>query len=99
MATKLQQRFSKSKIWRRVMYLCLDAEAMPYLGNKRFFNNLFASLAESMPEPEIVLLLFEFLQCADITPEEQAEALKLLQLNQTALTEQQRETFYNRLYE
>lgn len=99
MATKLQQRFSKSKIWRRGMYLCLDTENIPYLGSKRLFNSIFANVAENMPEPEIVLLLFEFLQCKYITPGEQEEALKLLQLNQTALTYKQREIFYNRLYE
>jgi len=99
MATPMQQAFAKSGLYRRLMYSGLISEGLPVTGYKRLFNSIFAEIAEPMPEPQIKLLLFEFLQCYDITAEEQAEALKLLQLSQTTLTNAQREIFYNRLYE
>lgn len=81
------------------MFNSLLFEGLPFTGNKRFFNELIKDIAEPMPEPQIKLLLYEFLQCADITDKERAEAITLLQLSQTTLTREQREIFYNRLYE
>ena len=99
MATKLQKRFSKCKLLRRAMFNSLLFEGLSFTGNKRFFNELIKDIAEPMPEPQIKLLLYEFLQCEDITEKERSEAIALLQLSQTTLTREQQEIFYNMLYE
>lgn len=99
MATPMQRAFAKSGLYRRLMYGGLISEGISFIGYKRLFNSIFSEIGEPMPEPQIKLLLFEFMQCYDITAEERAEAIKLLQLSQTTLTNEQREIFYNRLYE
>ena len=69
-------------------YTMLD-NGIQIKGFKRLFNSIYGDILDTMPEPQIKLYLFELLQCYDITPEERAEAIKLLQMSETTLTAEQ----------
>lgn len=90
MATKMQKAFAKSAIRRKMALFSMLDMNMPIKGYKRLFNGIMGDVLEGVSEPQIKLYLFELLQCADITPEEQAEAIKLLQMSETTLTARQR---------
>jgi len=76
---------------RRAMLQCLATEgAATGRGYKRLWHGIIADVFGDMPEAEIKRQLFSFLQCYDITPEERAEVVRLLQSSSTALTEDQR---------
>ena len=98
MVTPLQDAFAKSKVLRRGMFLVLNAEAVPVKGYKRTWYTVYKDVFETMTEAQIKSLLFDFLQCVDITDDERAEIKQLLQLSQTALTEEQTRQLQNLLY-
>lgn len=58
---------------------------------KRLFNKIAADVFGNMSEAAIKKLLYELLQCYDIPPEMKQEAIKLLQLSETAFTTEQRQ--------
>lgn len=92
MATELQRQFARSRILRRAMLQWLAAEgALTGKGYKRLWNTIIADVYGDMTEANIKRQLYSFLQCYDITPDERAEVLRLLQLSETALTEDQRQ--------
>lgn len=90
MATKMQRAFAKSAIRRKMALCTMLIENMPIKGYKRLFNGIMGDVLADMSEPQIKLYLYDFLQCCDITAEEQAEAIKLLQMSETTLTARQR---------
>ena len=77
---------------RRGMMEVLAGEgALTGRGYKRLWNSIIADVYEGITEAGIKRQLYSFLQCYDITPDERAECLRLLQLAETALTEDQRQ--------
>lgn len=98
MATRLQMAFSKSAIRRRMALDMMQSENITVRGYKRLMNGVYTEVLQQMPEPRIKLFLYSVLQCYDITPDERAEALKLLQMAETALTAEQREQIYYYLW-
>ena len=92
MATELQRQFARSRILRRAMLEWLAGEgALTGRGYKRLWNGIIADVYEGITEAGIKRQLYSFLQCYDITPDERAEVLRLLQLSETALTADQRQ--------
>ena len=92
MATELQRQFARSRVLRRGMFEWLATEgALTGRGYKRLWNSIIADVMQDQTEASIKRHLFSFLQCYDITPAERAEVLRLLQLSNTALTEDQRQ--------
>lgn len=97
--TRLQRGFSKSRIRRRLAAEFMRYEKIPLKGFKRLVNGIFSECIENMTDPQIKRMLYEFLQCTGITAEERAEALKLLQSADTALTGAQLEAMKHSLTE
>ena len=92
MATKLQRQFCRSRIFREPMNLALMQECAPIRrGSRRLYNSIYADVFADLPEPYIKRFLYAFIACDDVTAEDRAEALRLLQLSSTALTEDQRQ--------
>lgn len=89
MVTELQRQFGKSHILRRAMLEWLEAEGAGRLYRRALYESI-ADVYGNISEAQIKYILFSFLQCYDITPDERAEALHLLELSETALTEDQR---------
>lgn len=84
--TQLQRRVSKSRIRRRLAREFLAMNELPANGFRRMANGMFSECLAEMPDPQIKRMLYEILQCIDITPAERAEAMQLLQSADTALT-------------
>ena len=88
----MQRQFKKSRILRRGMLDALAGEGLKTgRGYKRQWSRIISDTFSNMPEVQIKVCLYSFLQCRDITPEERAEVLRLLQLSETALTQEQRQ--------
>lgn len=91
MVTKLQREFSRSRILRRGLLGMLAAEGVPTgRGYKGLWNEIISDVFKDAPEAQIKQQLFSFLRC-DITPDERAEVLRLLQMSETALTRDQQQ--------
>lgn len=93
METELQRRFKTSGIKRLIgRYIMGEfaAEGLDTRRTKRLFNGIATDLVTGMSEPQIKLILFDMLQCDDMEPADRAEAIKLLQMSETALTAKQR---------
>lgn len=88
--TKMQRALAKSCICRKMAFYLLEDSGAPVEGVKRCTNKILGYVLSDMPEPQIKQLLFEILQCSDITKEEQAEALRILAMSETTLTAKQR---------
>ena len=89
--TEMQRRFSKCQALRRGMRLYLTAEgARTGRGTKRLWKHIIADVYGDMTEAKIKMMLYSFLQCYDLTSKERAEIREILQLSETALTEDQR---------
>lgn len=97
--TRLQYAFSKSAIRRRFALELMQSEGLPVKGYKRLMNSVYSEVLEAKNEPQIKYILLSVLQCYDITPEERAEALKLLQMGETTLSEAQRQQLRAVLFE
>lgn len=78
--------FSKSFVRNRLYHCLLSNGAAE---GKRLFNHITEDLLQNMPEAQIKCLLLQFLQCYDITEDERTEAIRLLQMADTALTPDQ----------
>lgn len=91
MVTPLQYHFSRSRIIRRAMlqYFAADGKATG-TGYKLLWYDIISHVCATMTEAQIKRCLYSFMRCYDVTPEERAEIKQLLQLAQTALTEDQR---------
>lgn len=89
--TRLQVAVSKSKLRRILAAEFMRTENIPLKGFKRLVNGMFSEVIQSMPDPEIKRLLYDILRCYDVSAEERQEALKLLQMADTALTGEQLE--------
>ena len=98
MVTPLQEAFPKSKVLKRGMLLLLQAEGVPLKGYKRTWYKVYRETFAKMTEPEIKKMLYDFLQCCDITDAERAEIRQLLRLSQTALTDEQARQLQDYLY-
>ena len=89
--TEMQRQFCKCQALRRGTLDFLDAEgARTGRGYKRLWNTVIADIYGDMTEAEIKAVIYSFLPCYDLTGEERAELLHILQLSETALTEDQR---------
>lgn len=76
----------------------MAAEGAPVKGYKRTWYEVYKPCFDNMTEAQIKGLLFDFLSCDDITPDERAEILNLLQLSRTALTEEQTRQLQDKLF-
>lgn len=98
--SRLQRQFARSRILRRYMLDVLGMQgALTGKGYKRLWNGIIAHVFEAIPEAHIKCLLLQFLQCCDITADERTEAIKLLQMAETALTPDQTEIILEELRE
>ena len=95
MATRLQQAFAKSDIRRSLALFTLNDEYLPVKGYKRLFNEMFSTIMIKWPESEIKAFLLKALSCYDLPADTRAEAIRLLQLSETALTARQRRKIDN----
>lgn len=86
----MQRALATSCICRKMAFYLLEDSGGPVEGVKRCTSKILGAVLADMPEPQIKQLLFEILQCSDITKEERAEALKILSMSETALTAKQR---------
>ena len=86
MVTELQRKFAKSKILQRLILEQLEPMQDKTRGTwRRAIREVYAT----MPEPQIKYFLFSLLLCDDITEDERAEVLRLLQISETELTADQ----------
>lgn len=102
MTTELQRRFKTSGIKRMfggcILEMLAD-EGISTRRRKRLCNEMAAELFSQMSEAQIKYILLELLQCYDIDPETAAEAIRLLQMSETALTTEQQQQIENALNE
>ena len=92
MVSRLQRRFSRSKVLRRGMLEMLGGMGTRTgRGYKRLWYDVIADVYGCMTEAEIKCFLFHALNCYDLTADERAEVLQLLQMTRTALTTRQLE--------
>ena len=97
--TPLQKAFAKSRLLRRgISELLEDTEPELTAGTRLFLQGLYCRILAYTPEPQIKCYLFMFLQCDDITAADRHEIKDLLQLSQTALTDEQAEQLQNILF-
>ena len=99
MATELQRAFGKSAIRRLFAAAVMQNEGIQIKGYKRTMNAVFTEALEAYTEPQIKYFLYSALQCYDLPEKERAEALKLLRMAETTLTEEQRERMAAALWE
>lgn len=96
--TEMQRQFSKCQALRRGMRYYLTAEgARTGRGYKRLWKHIIADVYGELTEAKIKCILYSFLQCYDLTGEERAEIRRILQLSETALTEDQRRQIHSYL--
>lgn len=69
----------------------MQAEGAAIRGNRRLYNSLIADVFSSVTEAQAKAIIWNFLQCYDLTAQERGELLDILQLSETALTDQQRQ--------
>jgi len=99
MVTALQRRFCRSKFFRRGMLGVIAEETGCINGYKRVWYDCIAAAFEQLPEADIKARLYRFLQCSDLTADDRAEILQLLELSSTALTARQRRQIHSFLEE
>jgi len=85
------QRFCHCRALRRGMLEYLEAEGATIRGNRRLYNSLIADVYRGMTEAQAKAVIWNFLQCQELTAQERGELLDILQLSETALTDQQRQ--------
>ena len=98
MATRLQERFLKSRIFRSIMQAELTAEGFPPEAYNRCYVDCMREIFQDMTEAEIKKYLYAFLQSYDITDQEREEIRELLSMAETSLTEKQAQLMQKWLY-
>ena len=97
--TPLQRAFAKSRLLKRgISELLEETEPELTAGTRLFLQGLYCHNLAYTPEPKIKQYLFMFMQCDDITAADRQEIKELLQLSQTALTDEQTEQLQNILF-
>lgn len=95
--TRLQYAFSKSAIRRHFTLAIMLNNDVPIKGYKRLFNDIVGDVYGNTPEAHIIYLLLLALQCYDISEQEQAEVIKLLQMAEITLTTEQRQIIADKI--
>lgn len=85
------RQFSRCRALRRGLLEYMQAEGAAIRGNRRLYNSLIADVFSSVTEAQAKAIIWNFLQCYDLTAQERGELLDILQLSETALTDQQRQ--------
>lgn len=89
--TQLQKEFAISCMRRPGIDPIYGATGLITAGERRHLKGMYNATLGPLPEPAIKVYLAELLQCYDVSAEDKAEAIRLLQLSQTTLTHRQRE--------
>lgn len=87
---ELVRRFTRCRALRRGLLEWLAAEGATIQGRRRLYYALTTETFKSMTEAQAKATIWNFLQCDDLTDQERAELLDILQLAETALTADQR---------
>lgn len=90
MGGELARRFTRCRALRRGMMELLAAEGATIRGRRRLYYALTTETFKSMTEAQAKAVIWNFLQCDDLTGQERAELLDILKLSETALTDRQR---------